>query len=157
MIWPCCRTCRSFRCPMLPETMCHRPVLYVRTVVTMLRATNLQSTPPSDSGSIFPCASHYQALPGPQANTPITLQVTVAFALTALPGSDQVSRSPHGNDIPYPDCCRPKCTFILYSDTLCAKSLARYGHWSLCADISSRKSLWPSTLDGYPRVLSFYR
>ena len=35
MIWPCCRTCRSFRCPMLPETMCHRPVLYVRTLLTV--------------------------------------------------------------------------------------------------------------------------
>ena len=70
MIWPCCRTCRSFRCPMLPETMCHRPVLYVRTIVTMLRATNLQSTPPSDSGSIFPCASHCQAWPAAQKQIP---------------------------------------------------------------------------------------
>jgi hypothetical protein len=91
----------------------------------------------------------------PRANTPITLQATVAFALTALPGSDQVSGSPHGTyNIPYPLIATVRNAHS-YSDTSCAKSLAGYGHWSLCADISSRKSLWPSTLDGHPRVLSF--
>jgi hypothetical protein len=142
------------------------PSCSVRTytvVLTMLRATNRTNSEPSIHAPIglridlsvrLTLSSMARR---PKANAPTTLQATVAFALTALPSSDQVSWSPHCTSRhPIPsDCCRPKCTFIQYSDTLCAKSLAGYGHWSLCADISSQKSLWPSTLDGYPRVLLF--